>query len=64
MIFNMEKKLNATFFAKRFNRKDKFCSLSTNEYWDWLTYIDVSTIHSPSLTLFDYILMLLYRTTT
>ncbi len=42
MIFNMERKLNATWFAKRFNKKDKYCALSTNEYWDWLTYIDVN----------------------
>ena len=41
MIFNMERKLNASWFSKRFNKVDKFCSLSTNEYWDWLTYIDV-----------------------
>lgn len=40
MIMEMERKLNPTAFFRRFNKTDKFCVLSTAQYWDWLTYID------------------------
>ena len=43
MLMTMEKKLGANPFAlfKLKNRTDsKFCRLSTNQYWDLLTYID------------------------
>ena len=41
MIMGMEKTLNSEWFNKR-NDKDRKCTLSTAQYWDWLTYIDVS----------------------
>ena len=41
MIIQMEKKLNPQTFWRRLRKHDKFCSLSSNQYWDWLTYIDV-----------------------
>jgi len=35
----MEKKLNPIPFWRRFKR-DNFCTLSSNSYWDWLQYVD------------------------
>jgi hypothetical protein len=29
-------------FWRRLWKQDKFCTISTAQYWDWLTYIDVS----------------------
>ena len=42
MIISMESKLNAAWFLRRGTAHKNFCSLSTGQYWDWLTYIDVS----------------------
>ena len=42
MIWDMEKILNPTWFGQRLNKTDQYCTLSTAQYWDWLTYIDVS----------------------
>lgn len=41
VILEMEKKLNPTAFWRRFKKNDRFCTISTAQYWDWLTYIDV-----------------------
>lgn len=41
MIMQMEQKLNPTAFWRRLWKNDKYCSISTAQYWDWLTYIDV-----------------------
>ncbi len=38
----MERKLNSSWFAKRLQKHDTYSTLSTTQYWDWLTYIDVS----------------------
>jgi len=43
MIYEMEKKLNPTWFARRLRKHDSYATLSTTQYWDWLTYIDVRT---------------------
>ena len=43
MILTMEEKLNVHKFGwfRYKNRMDtKYATLSTNDYWDWLTYID------------------------
>ena len=40
MIMEMEKKMNPFWFFKRSN-KDEYCTVSSAQYWDWLTYIDV-----------------------
>ena len=42
MIMSMEAKLNPTWFEKRATAHTKYCTLSTGQYWDWLTYVDVS----------------------
>ena len=44
MIMDMERKLNSKWFARRMQR-DRYCTLSTNQFWDWLVYIDVSYWH-------------------
>jgi hypothetical protein len=44
MIYEMEKKLNANWFAKRLRKHDTYATLSTTQYWDWLTYIDVRSV--------------------
>lgn len=41
VILQMEKKLNPQAFWRRLWTQDKFCTISTAQYWDWLTYIDV-----------------------
>ena len=41
VILEMEKKLNPFVFWRRMWKTDRFCTLSSNQYWDWLTYIDV-----------------------
>ena len=43
MIMSMEAKLNPTWFAKRATAHTKYCTLSTGQYWDWLSYVDVSS---------------------
>ena len=40
MIFEMEKKLNPSWFS-RYSKKDAYASISTAQYWDWITFIDV-----------------------
>ena len=42
MIMNMERKLNSRWFNRR-TQKDKYCSLSTTQWWDLHVYIDVRT---------------------
>ena len=42
MILKMEKKLNPKVYFRRFWKRDEYCSLSSNQYWDWLIYLDVS----------------------
>lgn len=42
VILEMERKLNPQVFWRRFRKSDKFCTISTAQYWDWLTYIDVN----------------------
>jgi hypothetical protein len=44
MIWNMERKLNSWWFAKHNRKVDSYSQLSTNHYWDWLVYIDVSFV--------------------
>ena len=41
VILEMERKLNSDVFWRRLWKKDKFCAITTAQYWDWLTYIDV-----------------------
>ena len=43
VILEMERKLNPTAFWRRLRKNDKYCRITTAQYWDWLTYIDVST---------------------
>jgi len=54
MIFEMEKKLNPSWFARHNRSSDDFATLSVAQYWDWLTYIDVCTLLSPLTALFVY----------
>ena len=44
MITEMERILNPSWFLRRLTKNDEYCTLSTSQYWDWLTYIDVSAI--------------------
>ncbi len=44
MILEMERKLNPVIFWRRLMGKDKYCRITTSQYWDWLTYIDVSNL--------------------
>jgi len=37
----MEKKLNPKWYWRRLWTKDNLCTITTAQYWDWLTYIDV-----------------------
>ena len=41
MIVSMEKTLNNAWFMRRESGKDKYCTLSSSQYWDFITYIDV-----------------------
>jgi hypothetical protein len=41
VIMEMERKLNPTAFWRRFWKHDRYCGITTAQYWDWLTYIDV-----------------------
>ncbi len=49
MIYEMERKLNAGWFTRRLRKNDSFSTLSTTQYWDWLTYIDVRTLTFKTL---------------
>ena len=51
MIMSMERTLNSSWFARRQQTKDSYCSLSTGQYWDLLTYIDVSPIPYTKTTI-------------
>jgi hypothetical protein len=42
VILEMERKLNSQVFWRRLWKTDKFCTITTAQYWDWLTYIDVN----------------------
>ena len=42
MIMSMERTLNSSWFGRRDQTRTNYCTLSTSQYWDWLTYIDVS----------------------
>ena len=42
MITEMERILNPSWFWRRLAKTDEYCTLSTSQYWDWITYIDVS----------------------
>ncbi len=44
VILEMERKLNPQVFWRRLWKRDKFCTISTAQYWDWLTYIDVKSL--------------------
>ncbi len=43
MIHAMERKLNPLWYSRR-NKTDRdtYCTISIAQFWDWLTYIDVS----------------------
>ena len=41
VILEMERKLNKFTFYRRLWKHDKYCAITTSQYWDWLTYIDV-----------------------
>ena len=62
MIVSMEKTLNSAWFNRRGTAHKNFCSLSTGQYWDWLTYIDVSRHLSWRISDFNF--TILYRMTT
>lgn len=47
MIMEMERKLNSSWFKRRLQAKDNFCTLTTAQYWDWLVYIDVRNKPKP-----------------
>ena len=40
MIISMERTLNSAWFWRRHSAHQNHCTLSTAQYWDWLTYID------------------------
>ena len=42
MILSMERTLNSAWFFRRNQVRDSYCTLSTGQYWDLLTYVDVS----------------------
>ncbi len=42
MIMSMERLLNPAWFNKRAKADKMLCTLSSSQYWDLLTYIDVS----------------------
>ena len=42
MIMSMERLLNPAWFSKRANADKQYCTLSSSQYWDLLTYLDVS----------------------
>ena len=41
VILDMERKLNPSAYWRRLWGKDKYSTISTAQYWDWLTYLDV-----------------------
>ena len=44
MIVEMERILNPSWFNKRKTYNENYCAMSTHQYWDWIRYIDVSTL--------------------
>lgn len=40
MIYNMERKLNLTWFSVHNRKKDAYSKICVSQYWDWLIYID------------------------
>ncbi len=46
VILEMERKLNPQAFWRRLWKTDKYCKITTAQYWDWLTYIDVSELNT------------------
>ena len=42
MIVSMEKTLNPGWFYRSKEGREKYCTLAVSQYWDWITYIDVS----------------------
>ena len=43
VILAMERKLNPQAFWRRLWKNDKYCKITTAQYWDWITYLDVSS---------------------
>ena len=43
MVVAMERTFNPAWFSMRTKTHLQHCKLSTGQYWDWLTYIDVSS---------------------
>lgn len=41
VILTLERKLNPQAFWRRLWKQDQFCKITTAQYWDWLTYLDV-----------------------
>jgi hypothetical protein len=41
MILRMEKKLNPSAFWRRYWKHDKYCKITTSQFWDWLVFVDV-----------------------
>ena len=58
MIISMERTLNSSWFNRRDQTRGSNCTLSTSQYWDWLTYIDVSTISCREFTISKLLLPL------
>ena len=52
MIMSMEKTLNNAWFMRRTAAKDQYCTLSSSQYWDFLTYIDVRSLPEALLLCF------------
>jgi len=52
MIMSMEKTLNNAWFMRRTAAKDQYCTLSSSQYWDFLTYIDVRSLPKALLLCF------------
>ena len=40
VILEMERKLNPVSFYRRLWPQDKYCSLTTSQYWNLINYID------------------------
>ena len=61
MIMSMEKTFNNAWFMRRESGKDQYCTLSSSQYWDFITYIDVcffAFLVFCSLTISQCLLML------
>jgi len=44
IVHDMEKTLNSRGIWNLIQGEKRFTRISTNQYWDWLTYIDVSSL--------------------